>query len=74
MVGLGPDATPSPDWVKSSLSYSNSNCVQVTDLPGGMIGVRNSRRLEGPVLQLTPGEWQAFIAGVKNGEFDRFGQ
>ena len=30
-------------WVKSSLSFSNGNCVEVASLPGGEIGVRNSR-------------------------------
>jgi hypothetical protein len=63
----------SPRWVKSSLSFANNNCVMVADLSGGEIGVRNSRDAEGPVLRFTPGEWHAFIGGVRNGEFDRFG-
>ncbi|MGH3173890.1 MAG: DUF397 domain-containing protein, partial [Streptosporangiaceae bacterium] len=37
-------------WIKSSLSYANGNCVEVADLPGGEIGVRNSRNSAGPVL------------------------
>jgi hypothetical protein len=61
-------------WVKSSLSYANGNCVEVSDQPGGVIGVRNSREREGPVLRFTPDEWQAFLGGVRNGEFDDFGR
>jgi hypothetical protein len=61
-------------WVKSSLSFSNSNCVEVANLPGGGIGVRDSKDPEGPVLRFTPGEWHAFIGGAQNGEFDRFAQ
>jgi hypothetical protein len=61
-------------WVKSSLSYANGNCVEVSDQPGGAIGVRNSRDREGPVLRFTPDEWQAFLGGVRNGEFDDFGR
>ena len=61
-------------WVKSSLSYANGNCVEVSDQPGGTIGVRNSRDREGPVLRFTPDEWQAFLGGVRNGEFDDFGR
>jgi len=61
-------------WVKSSLSFSNSNCVQVASLPDGSVGVRNSRHPEGPVLRFTGDEWQAFLGGVLNGEFDGFGQ
>jgi hypothetical protein len=34
-------------WVKSSLSFSNGNCVEVASLPDGEIGVRNSRDSEG---------------------------
>lgn len=60
-------------WTKSSLSYAMGNCVEVADLPGGEIGVRNSRDMGGPVLRFTPDEWHAFIGGVRNGEFDRFG-
>jgi hypothetical protein len=60
-------------WVKSSLSFSNGNCVEVTELPGGTIGVRNSRDPAGPVLRFTREEWDAFLGGARLGEFDRFG-
>jgi hypothetical protein len=63
-----------PVWIKSSLSYANGNCVEVSDQPEGTIGVRNSREREGPVLNFTVDEWQAFIGGVLNGEFDDFGR
>ena len=61
-------------WIKSSLSFSNSNCVEVASLPGGQIGVRNSRNSAGPVLTFTSDEWRAFLGGVRNGEFDGFGR
>ena len=63
-----------PYWVKSSLSFSNSNCVEVANLPGGQVGVRHSKHTEGQVLQFTPDEWQAFLGGARNGDFDSFGQ
>lgn len=63
-----------PHWVKSSLSYANGNCVEVAGLPDGEVGVRNSRDTGGPILCFTPGEWRAFLGGVRNGEFDRFAQ
>jgi hypothetical protein len=62
------------DWVKSSLSYANGNCVEVASLPGDVIGVRNSRDAEGAVLRFTSDEWRSFLGGVRNGEFDRFGR
>lgn len=61
-------------WVKSSLSFSNGNCVEVASLPDGHVGVRHSQHSEGPVLRFTPGEWQAFLGGARNGEFDRFAE
>lgn len=61
-------------WIKSSLSFSNGNCVEVASLPGGGVGVRDSKDPSGPVLQFTPGEWHAFLGGARNGEFDQFGR
>jgi hypothetical protein len=72
-VGNLPQESQSPHWVKSSLSFSNGNCVEVANLPTG-VGVRNSRDISGPVLEFTPDEWHAFIGGVHNGEFDKFGK
>lgn len=63
-----------PKWVKSSLSFANGNCVEVADLPGGGVGVRNSRDAAGAVLRFTPDEWHAFMGGVHQGEFDGFGR
>lgn len=61
-------------WIKSSFSFSNSNCVEVASLPHGGVGVRDSKDPSGPVLRFTPGEWQAFLGGAHNGEFDHFGK
>jgi hypothetical protein len=60
-------------WTKSSASFSNGNCVEVAQLPDGRIGVRDSKSPRGPALQFTPEEWNAFTAGVRNGEFDNPG-
>jgi Domain of unknown function (DUF397) len=63
-----------PVWIKSSLSFSNGNCVEVANLANDEIGVRNSRDAEGAILRFTPDEWHAFLGGVRNGEFDGFGR
>jgi Domain of unknown function (DUF397) len=69
-----PEPGRDPYWVKSSLSFSNGNCVEVANLPGNQVGVRDSKHTEGPVLRFTPDEWQAFLGGARNGEFDGFGR
>lgn len=60
-------------WIKSSLSYAAGNCVEVANLPGGQVGVRNSREVAGPVLEFASQKWRAFVGGVRNGEFGRAG-
>ena len=73
MPGCGSEGLGSGlHWTKSSLSLSNGNCVEVASLPGDQIGVRDSKDAEGPVLRFTPDEWNAFLGGVQNGEFDKF--
>jgi hypothetical protein len=57
-------------WIKSSLSFSLGNCVEVARLPGGGKAVRNSKDPTGPVLRFTRAEWDAFVSGVRNGELD----
>lgn len=58
-------------WIKSSLSAYNGNCVEVAGLAHDRIRVRDSKHPRGAVLSFTPAEWDAFVGGVRNGEFDR---
>ncbi|GII02217.1 DUF397 domain-containing protein [Planobispora takensis] len=57
-------------WKKSARSAANGQCVEVARLSDGKVGVRDSKNQQGPVLIFTPGEWDAFVGGVKDGEFD----
>ena len=56
------------DWRKSSFSGTNGQCVEVA--AGSDVLVRDSKRPDGPMLAFSREEWEAFIAGAKNGEFD----
>jgi hypothetical protein len=45
-------------------------CVAVALLSDGSIAVRDDKVDGGPVLSFSAEEWGAFVAGVKNSEFD----
>lgn len=66
-------ATPdpcAPQWRISSFSGNNGTCVQVATLSDGRIAVRNSTQPDdGPIL-FTRTEMNAWLSGVKAGEFD----
>ncbi len=56
------------NWRKSTRSGGGDNCVEVAFADDGTVGVRHSKHPDGPVLQFTPAEWDAFTAGVRDGE------
>jgi hypothetical protein len=55
-----------PLWTKSSYSYANGNCVEVAGLPGGLIGIRDSRNAAGAVLAVAPRRWRAFLSELRD--------
>lgn len=69
-------------WQKASYSGGNGgNCVEVTATHDTLTVphkadedmlylLRDSKDPSGPKLAFTTSEWEAFIAGVKDGEFD----
>ena len=56
-------------WFKSSFSAAG-NCVEVAHLSGGGVAVRDSKDRGKAPHVYTRAEWEAFLAGAKNGEFD----
>jgi hypothetical protein len=56
-------------WFKSSAS-SAQGCVEVAHLPQGGVAVRDTKDRTKAAHRYTGDEWQAFLAGAKNGEFD----
>ena len=55
-------------WRKSSFS-GTGNCVEVAFIDEA-IAVRDSTNPGGPALIFTAAEWDAFVGGAKDGEFD----
>jgi predicted secreted Zn-dependent protease len=62
------DPTCPVNWQKAHRSAHNGECVEVA--VEKMVAVRDSKNPTGPVLRYTSEEWNAFVEGVKNGEFD----
>jgi hypothetical protein len=57
-------------WFKSTRSGPGTdNCVEVAFVDEA-IAVRDSMNPTGPALIFTAAEWDAFVGGAKDGEFD----
>ena len=68
-----PESDVPDELVFKKSSYSKSGeCVEVGVAPGGgpVVAVRHSRRFDREAILFTPDEWDAFVRGVKDGEFD----
>ena len=57
-------------WRKSVRSSAQGNCIELAKLAGAEVAIRNSRHPQGPALIFTDAELDAFLGGVKDGEFD----
>ncbi|MFF2077994.1 DUF397 domain-containing protein [Kitasatospora sp. NPDC058162] len=58
------------EWHKSSFSMANGECVEVAQLPGGAVAVRDSKNPGLAPLRFSPAEWSAFRRGIEAGELD----
>ncbi|WP_045742534.1 DUF397 domain-containing protein [Actinoplanes rectilineatus] len=57
------------EWLASTQGGSAANRVEVAFVDEA-IAVRDSRNPAGPALIFTAAEWDAFVGGAKDGEFD----
>ncbi|WP_406094912.1 DUF397 domain-containing protein [Streptomyces sp. NBC_01013] len=56
---------PRFEFVKSSYSSGNGECVEVARNIPHTVAVRDSKAPHGPVLLLAPAAWDAFQAGLR---------
>jgi uncharacterized protein DUF397 len=68
---MSPHDLSTAAWHKSSRSNGNggNNCVEVASLDAA-VAVRDSKNPDGPALMFAPAEWNTFLDGAKDGEFD----
>ncbi|WDG31405.1 DUF397 domain-containing protein [Streptomyces sp. CA-278952] len=65
--------TESPRWFKSSYSANGGNCIEVAAnlaATRGIVPVRDSKVVDGPVVAVPGTAFAAFVAGVRGGTFD----
>lgn len=55
---------------RTSSFCSVGGCVEVGRLPNGRVALRDGKEPERAPLIFTAQEWAAFVAGVRQGEFD----
>jgi hypothetical protein len=55
-------------WQRAS-RCANAACVEVASIDGS-IAVRDSKNPDGTVQMYSPSEWNAFLDGITNGDFN----
>ncbi|QFQ98171.1 DUF397 domain-containing protein [Streptomyces phaeolivaceus] len=53
------------EWIKSSYSIGNGECVEVRSPAPASLGVRDSKVHDGPSLSFPTDAWNAFVASIK---------
>ena len=72
---LDPETLGDVAWHISTKSDSGgASCVEAGPVVdgSGRVAVRHSHHPTGPVIVYTRREWEAFLAGARDGEFDFF--
>lgn len=71
MMSAPLDGLPAAISFRRSSFCAKGTCVEVAALPGDEIALRDSKDDSSPVLRFTSEEWDAFVAGVLDGQFTR---
>ncbi|MGW6454683.1 DUF397 domain-containing protein [Streptomyces sp. NPDC055078] len=60
-----PPAPAAPAWRRSSHSGGAGNCVEIATVCPDVVGVRDSKNSEGPVLLFSRGGFTPFLAALQ---------
>ncbi|MDR0343239.1 MAG: DUF397 domain-containing protein [Nocardiopsaceae bacterium] len=58
-------------WVKAKASSTNQGCVEIAHLDDGRVALRDSKHPGTAPFVFTRHEWDCFLDGARNGEFDQ---
>ena len=62
--------TAAADWRRTTNEDGSPGKLEVGFAADGLVALRYAEEPDGTILIYTPAEWDAFVAGVKDGEFD----
>jgi hypothetical protein len=57
-------------WRKATASQANDGCVEVAFLPGGRVGIRDSKDRYGQPLVFSQSAWVLFLTHARAGDLD----
>jgi Domain of unknown function (DUF397) len=58
------------EWLKSTRSSQDGNCVEVSANLPDLVAVRDSKHRDGPVLTFGRSEWRAFLGSIRDEDND----
>lgn len=76
MASTDKDRKKTADQTAKKVTYKTSSfcnygeCVGIARMENGDVIVKNTKNASERPLNFTQEEWKAFVAGVKNGEFE----
>ncbi|HIW63122.1 MAG TPA: DUF397 domain-containing protein [Candidatus Stackebrandtia excrementipullorum] len=62
--------TETADWRRTTNDDGSPGKLEIGFADNGLVALRYAEEPDGTILIYTPEEWDAFVAGVKDGEFD----
>lgn len=62
--------TATARWERTTHEDGTPAALEIGYADNGMVALRMAEDPEGDILIYTPSEWEAFVEGVRDGEFD----
>jgi hypothetical protein len=62
--------TATADWRRTTNLDGSPGKLEIGFADNGLVALRYADEPDGTILIYTPAEWDAFVEGVKDGEFD----
>lgn len=61
----GEESNSPQSWRRSSRSWGNGNCLEISAMSRNVIMIRDSKDPHGPILRVTPTQWDNFLDDIR---------